>query len=192
MHFNTQDANALKSIMTGWMTNANDTIQKHLDISSPMETYQFLMALQPLIDSANAVLDKPDRIELDMWNVLIENTDREIWVHPHDLLTLAVEGACSYWMDEDDVRSIKMKYVMGQVVSISFEHELRTNEWIPHTITLKEILSACNMILTNPELFNTDVHATILKTMFTEDWDYDADTADYIFQLAAFGELIYS
>ena len=196
MNFNKQDANALKSILasSGWMTSrAADLIQSHIKASGPMETFQFTEALQRLIDAANATLDEPDRIDLDMWSLLMQNTDRDIWEHPYDLLTLAQEGVCSYWFDEDadDITGIRVKYFMGQIDSVTFKHEIRTDEWVTHTVTLKDILRACSMVLANPELFHTDVHATLLKTMFTDDWDYDADTADYIFQLAAFGEIVY-
>ena len=103
-----------------------------------------------------------------------------------DILTCAVESGIAYWMNEDSTNVDYKRNKAGDIVECSFDNNA-TGEVISYVVKPVDILFAIQQLLRDRRYAVTDrlVHIS------SEDFDYDADDADVVFQMACFGEVVY-
>lgn len=102
----------------------------------------------------------------------------------HDLLTTAVEGGIAYWAEgRNFVRDSELRVVSFEVRP---KPELRTFDlWIP--VNESSMSRALGLVLSR----RVKVGAYIVGQIVTERGGADAECADVLVQVAAFGEILF-
>ena len=108
-----------------------------------------------------------------------------------DLMATALEGS-GYWLREDDIRNLTVirDYDTNEVTVIRFECEERAGIWTLRDVRISDIQEAITKICAGA-MDPTTYTAKILLDPTTGPTDYDVEVADCVFQMAAFGEIIY-
>jgi len=105
-----------------------------------------------------------------------------------DILCTAYEGGIDYWAA---CRNVERD---GNGEYLSFEVrdcEDRTEPWVP--VNIENVRTAVNKIITKQTKISDDYRDTIKESYDENDAsNIDAGLADYIVQIAAFGELAFS
>lgn len=129
----------------------------------------------------------------------------------HDVLTTAVEGGIGYWTDNGDFKNVTVRRDKElNVTAIFFEgtgqlpitYKDRDPCFAPrphndsqfvYCIFPCDIVEAAQNILnsTGPDKFGFGAWSAAQELTKGEDSDLDADAADCLVQVAAFGEVIY-
>lgn len=107
----------------------------------------------------------------------------------YDVLTTAVEGGIRYWLNDLDFKHVNVKRDKNlNVLLVSFVGD---EDGKTYLITPEAIISAAQVILSNKVRVRKDIVAQITSISSQDDYDIDAQAADVLFQVAAFGDIIY-
>lgn len=112
------------------------------------------------------------------------------------VLTTAIEGGISYWANnDDDVRNIKVyrdsKDTTGWVTKIEFESNIDGKGWKPHVIDIASIRAVVKDVFDGKYEIGEARQRTFGLMISEPDFDHDAEDADVLVQLAAFGDIVY-
>lgn len=109
----------------------------------------------------------------------------------YDAMTTAVEGAINYWLtdsDGDDFHDVDVKRnEQSDVVLIAFAGK----DGKRYSISPSEIAVAWTRIIKCEANVRADLVRMIAGLACPDDCDIDAEGADVLVQIAAFGEVVY-
>lgn len=108
-----------------------------------------------------------------------------------DIMTTAIEGGSSYWMNDDEVcQNIQIIRDYLNVTEIQCETDHDGKGWISQKITHTQIRKALNDMIYDKKL-SEYWRKWAAKFMFDKDMDYDAGDADVVVQYAMFKEIVF-
>jgi len=111
----------------------------------------------------------------------------------YDVLTTAVEGGSGYWLFGEDVQPRSAQAIRNSdhdVTRIEFEVVVGSNDDGRRVVTPQKIVDAAQKVLDGRVQVRPDLVDQI-GTLGTGRFDIDADAADVLVQVAAFGEIVY-
>lgn len=124
-----------------------------------------------------------------MFNVSIQRQLSEEFMS--DVLTTAIEGGSNYWLKEPEaVQKALVKRQRSGPVSISFTW-MDAEEPQEKTVDLAALAGAVQRVVSEG-LMRDDLRDSVLHAVASGDaGSIDADGADALLQIAAFGEIVY-